>query len=237
MPAPPSPHEVPPALPGARIAAQYWFLPAVLGLTWLAAALLPDSFASWRYDRTALAGGEWWRLLTAHFAHLNLTHLALNLLGLWLIAEFLRHPMPVARMGAAMACSIACIDLALWQLHPDVQWYAGGSGVLHGLWAASALQCWLGGFSDTATRGKGSLAGLCHPSFSRIAGAAAAFLLLVKLAAEAWIGPSTTTQAWIGSPVIDAAHRFGALGGALGWLLAWFLARLRAGSHGLRPAR
>ena len=39
-----------------------------------------------RYDRTALAAGQWWRLLTAHFVHLDFDHAALNSLGLLLRA-------------------------------------------------------------------------------------------------------------------------------------------------------
>ena len=38
-----------------------------------------------RYDRAALAAGQWWRLLTAHVVHLGLEHAALNSLGLVLM--------------------------------------------------------------------------------------------------------------------------------------------------------
>src|ERR1700746_1774855 len=38
-----------------------------------------------RYDRAALAAGQWWRLLTAHLVHLDFDHAALNSLGLVLM--------------------------------------------------------------------------------------------------------------------------------------------------------
>jgi membrane associated rhomboid family serine protease len=38
-----------------------------------------------RYDRSAIAAGGWWRLLTAHIVHLNTSHLILNELGLVLM--------------------------------------------------------------------------------------------------------------------------------------------------------
>ena len=38
-----------------------------------------------RYDRSAIAAGGWWRLLTAHIVHLDSHHLILNELGLVLM--------------------------------------------------------------------------------------------------------------------------------------------------------
>ena len=53
-------------------------LGAVLGLGDSLGALL-------RYDRSAIAAGGWWRLLTAHIVHLDAHHLILNELGLVLM--------------------------------------------------------------------------------------------------------------------------------------------------------
>ena len=52
------------------------------------------------FDRSALAGGEWWRLLTAHFVHLDAEHAFLNGLGVVLMwALFARDYSPVALGG------------------------------------------------------------------------------------------------------------------------------------------
>src|ERR1700680_2342648 len=74
-----------------------------------------------RYDRTALAQGQWWRLLTAHLVHLDLRHALLNCVGLLLMwALFARDYSPrqwvLVLLGAALA-----LDAGLW---------LGASGVM-----------------------------------------------------------------------------------------------------------
>src|SRR5438876_6738088 len=50
-----------------------------------------------RYDRAALAAGQWWRLVTAHVVHLDVRHTLLNELGLSLVvALFYRDESLVA---------------------------------------------------------------------------------------------------------------------------------------------
>ncbi|HEV7714381.1 MAG TPA: hypothetical protein VGO53_02230, partial [Steroidobacteraceae bacterium] len=54
----------------------------IYGLTLLGIAivlLLPElngdaARAGLRYERMAIAAGEWWRLITAHFVHIDLEH-------------------------------------------------------------------------------------------------------------------------------------------------------------------
>src|ERR1700759_82553 len=51
-----------------------------------------------RYDRTGLAAGQWWRLISAHLVHLDLDHAVLNSLGLVLMwALFARDYRPRQR--------------------------------------------------------------------------------------------------------------------------------------------
>src|SRR5438445_8659670 len=92
-----------------------------------------------RYDRTALAAGQWWRLLTAHIVHLDFNHAALNSLGLVLMwALFARDYRPRQWLAIVLG-SVAAIDAGLWLRDSTIAWYVGSSGALHGLMAAGTL--------------------------------------------------------------------------------------------------
>ena len=93
-----------------------------------------------RYDRTAIAAGGWWRLLTAHIVHLDVHHLVLNELGLVLLwslfaADYDPVEWCIVVLGGALA-----ISCGLWWLSPRVDWYVGSSGVLHAVMAAGAAR-------------------------------------------------------------------------------------------------
>lgn len=142
-----------------------------------------------QYDRTAIAAGQWWRLLTAHFVHLSWRHAVLDLAGLVLLWFLFARDLDPWAWAAVTLAAAAAIDCGLWLRDPQVTWYLGLSGVLHGVLAAAAfvrlrrrdLEGWI-------------LAGL----------------LLAKLAYEQIHG----AMPFAGDmPVIVDAHLYGALGG------------------------
>jgi rhomboid family GlyGly-CTERM serine protease len=140
-----------------------------------------------RYDRAALAAGEWWRLLTAHIVHLDFNHAALNSLGLLLMwALFARDYRPRQWLAIVLS-AIAAIDAGLWLRDSTVAWYVGSSGALHGVMAA------------------GTLAHLRRRDFD---GWILAAFIVVKLAYEQTAGALPLSH----SVVVDA-HLFGVLGG------------------------
>jgi len=158
-----------------------------------------------RYDRAAIAAGELWRLLTGHLVHLGWGHVALNLGGLALLYVVLRPVLGLASwLGSGLAAVVA-IDAGLFWLEPDLEWYVGLSGVLHGFWAAGAVEAW---------------------RRDRLAGAVLWVLLGGKLAWEQALGP-LPTSASVGPVVVDA-HLYGAFGGVL-WCLAAGVAARWAG--------
>ena len=143
-----------------------------------------------RYDRVALAAGQWWRLLSAHFIHLDFDHAALNSLGLVLMwALFARDYRP-RQWLAIVLVSITAIDAGLWLRDSTVAWYVGSSGALHGVMAAGTL---------------------AHLRRRDLDGWILAMFIVAKLAYEQSSGalPFVGNHAGV---VVDA-HLFGVLGG------------------------
>jgi rhomboid family GlyGly-CTERM serine protease len=108
-------------------------LDAVLGLGDSVGQLL-------RYDRSAVAAGGWWRLLTAHIVHLDVHHLMLNELGLVLMWSLFAQDYDAEEWCAIVLAGALAISSGLWWLSPRVSWYVGASGVLHSVMAAGAVK-------------------------------------------------------------------------------------------------
>lgn len=151
-----------------------------------------------RYDRAAISGGETWRLFSGHFVHLGWSHLLLNGAGLLLIAYLVGAHFAWRQWVAVSILTIAGMDLGFWYLQPQLSWYVGLSGLLHGLLAA------------------GTVSGIRHRQveFSIIAA-----FLLGKLVYEQLFGALPGSEASSGGNVVVAAHLYGTLGGALAGLL------------------
>ena len=152
------------------------------------------------YERAGLYAGQAWRLLTAHFVHLGWSHLALNVAGLAIVAWLVGHAFSGLRWLLIMLLSIAAIDAGLWFLNPEIEWYVGLSGMLHGLLVA-------GLFVGVANRDREALI-------------LSAFVI-AKIAWEQFSGPLPGSESTAGGVVIVDAHLYGAFGGLLGALLSW----------------
>ena len=116
-----------------------WRFCLAVALVALLAACWPDGLMRLRYDRFGLMDGEMWRVVTAHLVHLNRLHVFLNLLGLLLICELQWGALPLRHGIGLLGFSGMAISASLWWLHPELVWYAGLSGALHGLWAGCVL--------------------------------------------------------------------------------------------------
>jgi len=184
--------------------------PAVIAGVCLLSAVLGDAGRqALRYERTALAAGQWWRIITAHFVHLNIVHTVMNVAALGLLVLLFRRELGSrdwTGAGLASACGIAA---GLYLLSTDTQWYVGLSGLLHGWFAfAAARVC------RRETRFGLVLLGA----------------LLAKLAYEQLAGPIPSTAALDVGPVVSAAHLYGAAAAGV-YFVAGLGLRLVGGSR------
>lgn len=187
-------------MPKSRVAAAWYLLvfrvaravgfPAAIALLAVVGTLCIEPEAL-RFER-ALFSAEPWRILTAHFTHLSPSHLALNLLALGVIWAILGSVLRVAAWFVALVTCAAVVTGGIYLFNPEIEWYVGLSGVLHGLFSL------------------GALAGL-----SRAPGFHALLLMgvLSKVGWEQWAGVGYGPADLIGGAVIVDAHLYGMVAG------------------------
>lgn len=147
------------------------------------------------YDRSTL-WNQPWRLLTAHFVHLDAAHATLNGMGVVLMwALFARDYSPLRWLAIYLFSSL-CISLGLWLRDPQVTNYVGASGALHGVMTAGTL---------------------AHLRRGDLDGRILAVFIVVKLGWEQFAGALPFSSS--GNTIVDA-HLYGAVGG---FVLAIFL--------------
>jgi rhomboid family GlyGly-CTERM serine protease len=143
-----------------------------------------------RYDRDALAQGQVWRLLTAHWVHLGLRHALVNVLGFALMWALFARDYSARQWLLIVLAAVAAIDAGLWLWDSTIRWYVGSSGVLHGILAAGTV---------------------AHLKRREPLGLLLAALLAGKLLYEQRLGPLPFSGS---AAVVVDAHLFGVLGGA-----------------------
>ncbi|MEJ0039975.1 MAG: rhombosortase [Gammaproteobacteria bacterium] len=148
--------------------------------------------AALRYERMAIAAGEWWRLITAHFVHIDLEHTLLNLMGVVLMWAIFARDLSARQWLIVTAVVLLTIDAGLWFRDRSVDWYVGASGALHGFMAAGTY---------------------VHVRRGDLDGWILAVFIVLKLGYEQLHGVLPFAES--GMPVVLNAHLYGALGGLI----------------------
>jgi rhomboid family GlyGly-CTERM serine protease len=170
------------------------------GLTLIAIAvllLLPEingdaARAALRYERVAIAAGEWWRLITAHFVHIDLEHTLLNVMGVVLMWAIFARDFSPRQWLIVTTVVLLTIDLGLWFRDTGVDWYVGASGALHGFMAAGTY---------------------VHVRRGDLDGWILVVFIVLKLGYEQLHGVLPFAES--GMPVVLNAHLYGAIGGLI----------------------
>lgn len=172
-------------------AAGTWAAPLVLMALLLVLELFGDAGRELlRYDREAIAAGEWWRLLTGNFVHLGWYHWMLNEIGIVVLVMLCPEPLAPAVWLRRLVLIGIGMSACLYVWVPDMVWYVGLSGVMHGLF----------------------LLGLMRQGLQRdwIALACLAYLF-GKLAWELVMGVPVSDEQAIGGKVALESHLYGAM--------------------------
>jgi rhomboid family GlyGly-CTERM serine protease len=147
-----------------------------------------------RYHRSYISDGEIWRLFSAHLVHLSWSHYAMNCAGLLLVYGLYWRWLTAATMLMWCLSSALAVALGLMFFSPQITWFVGFSGVLHGLIVAGAV-------TDIQAQ--------------RWEGLWVIGIVAIKLVWETLYGPLPGSEAGAGGPVVVDAHLYGAIGGLI----------------------
>ncbi len=150
------------------------------------------------YQRDLIEQGQFWRLWTGNLVHIDTTHLLMNLGGLVVVGLFCDTRPSAAGLLVSTLLIMPVVTLGLYLRDPNVGWYMGLSGVLHGL----LILCLARGLA-------------AHPRMNGLL----LLAIFAKLAWE-WRFGSLTGSELFDFPVVTSAHVYGALGGA--FIALWF---------------
>lgn len=143
-----------------------------------------------RYQRNWLDDGQWWRLLTAHWVHVNWVHFCLNAAGLLLCMVMTTPQWSILRWLVYQFIFALGISLLFSLLNSELDWYVGYSGVLYGVFLLAAFELY---------------------ARDKVISLLISIAIVTKITFEQTGDIDLTTGDIIGSPVIVDAHLYGVL--------------------------
>jgi rhomboid family GlyGly-CTERM serine protease len=186
--------------------AKYCTGPLIIILISIFLALIaPVSTELFTYDRQQLANLQWWRSITGHFLHTNTTHLLLNISGATLLWALHGHYYQVRHYLTLFFILCLGTSLGLYFFAPQMQWYVGLSGVLHGLFITGA-------YFDIRHKLK--------------TGWIILISVWLKVLHEQVFGASEDVAQLIAANVAIDAHLFGVISGSLVVVCYWYVDKL-----------
>lgn len=158
---------------------------------------------AWVFDRLLIAQGEWWRLITGHWVHSDLTHAIWDIAALLLLGALFEARLKW-RLPLVLFLTSLGVDAWLWWGTPALNYYCGLSGIENGLLVVGLLYLWC----DTR-----------HP-LVLLTGVGA----VLKIIVEIKTGQALLTQtAW---PSVPDVHAAGFLSGLLIAAGLWIFAQV-----------
>ena len=170
----------------------YIFITAVIYL------LEPQASQFLAYYHTGITQFELWRLISATFCHTNFNHLLMNIFGLVITLALFIDTFKLIKIFPILIFNSVFIGVALFFFEPQIIWYVGLSGVLHGLFSYGVA-------ADISNKDRWGY--LLGSGF------------IVKIIYEQMFGAQQSTIDLIGAPVLVNAHLYGAIAGTVFYLI------------------
>jgi rhomboid family GlyGly-CTERM serine protease len=122
---------------GKAGAGLHFSAPLLLALAALAIHLLVADGA-WQWDRAAISQGQWWRILTGHWAHWNTSHLVWDAAAFAVLGLVCR---PFGKVGwwACVGGAALVIGATVYFAMPGMLSYRGLSGIDSALFGYAAI--------------------------------------------------------------------------------------------------
>ena len=162
--------------------------------------LEPQASQLLAYYHTAITQFELWRLISATFCHTNFNHLLINIFGLVITLALFIDTYKLIKIFPIIIFNSLFIGAALFFFEPQVIWYVGLSGVLHGLFSYGVA-------ADIGNKDRWGY--LLGSGF------------IIKIIYEQTYGAAQSTIDLIDAPVLVNAHLYGALAGIAFYLIKW----------------
>jgi rhomboid family GlyGly-CTERM serine protease len=154
--------------------------------------LEPQSSDYLAFDRLQIQQFEWWRLISGNLLHTNINHLLLNLSAVFLLWALHGQYFNLKQYTLMFVILCFTTTLMIYIFTPNLQWYVGLSGVLHGVFL-------IGAYFDIKQ-------GLKTGWWLLIG-------VILKVSHEQYFGASQEIADLINASVAIDAHLFGSLSG------------------------
>ncbi len=154
----------------------------------------PMSSAYFALERTLWSQGHYYQIVTGHFLHTNFIHILFNLLGLLLLWALHGDDYETLSYLAKFIVICIMISMCMYVFSPDIIWYVGLSGAIHGVFAWGCIR-------DLEKK--------------RLSGWLLIIGLTIKVGNEQINGAGTFMPALIEANVAVDSHLYGALSGLL----------------------
>jgi membrane associated rhomboid family serine protease len=101
-------------------------------------AMIPDADFP-RQGIEGVAQGSYWQLITSTFLHVQILHIAMNMIGLWIFGTFLEQQLGRWRYLSLYLLTGLAGSVSVYLLTPGVSISLGASGSVFGLFGAALL--------------------------------------------------------------------------------------------------